>query len=391
MAHMVDREEQDLLVALLLLSHDEGDIDHDEFLLLLVVLEEGNPCPLNQAIGRRLCFDLLDEETCLRRFRFSKDQLTELCQLLRLPDKMNAACRTTWSGLEGLLVVLRRLCYPNRLGDLCEEFGRSKGVLSLIFNVTLVWIYQQWGGLMENPFQRPFLSNWRLHEYRTAIHRRTGIDLKIVGFIDGTVRPICRPTVNQRDFYNGHKRTHALKYQSVTAPDGLILCLYGPIEGKRHDAGMLRESGLLALLYHHLQIPGGQGTYALYGDPAYPLSSVIQKAFPAAGITPQRQAFNTHMSGARQSVEWGFAEIITKWAYVDFKKQQKIGLQAVGLHYRVAAFLTNCRTILRGGNKTSRFFRVDPPTLAVYLQWSYSCNGVPNSQCKRLDQPVHQM
>ena len=102
MAHMVDREEQDLLVALLLLSHDEGDIDHDEFLLLLVALEEGNPCPLNQAIGRRLCFDLLDEETCLRRSRFSKDQLTELCQLLRLPDKMSAACRTTWSGLEGL-------------------------------------------------------------------------------------------------------------------------------------------------------------------------------------------------------------------------------------------------------------------------------------------------
>ena len=118
---MVDREEQDLLVALVLLSHDEGDIDHDEFLLLLVALEEGSPCPLNQAIGRRLCFDLLDEETCLRRFRFSKDQLTELCQLLRLPDKMSAACKTTWSGLEGLLVVLRRLCYPNRQGDLCEE------------------------------------------------------------------------------------------------------------------------------------------------------------------------------------------------------------------------------------------------------------------------------
>ena len=31
-AHMVGREEQDPLVALLLLSHDEGDIDHDEFL-----------------------------------------------------------------------------------------------------------------------------------------------------------------------------------------------------------------------------------------------------------------------------------------------------------------------------------------------------------------------
>ena len=35
------------------------------------------------------------------------------------------------------------------------------------------------------------------------------------GFIDGAVRPICRPGENQRVVYNGHKRVHALKYQSI--------------------------------------------------------------------------------------------------------------------------------------------------------------------------------
>jgi len=59
------------------------------------------------------------------------------------------------------------------------------------------------------------------------------------GFVDGTVRAICRPKVNQRVVYNGHKRVHSLKFQSVVAPNGLIANLLGPVEGRRHDAAML--------------------------------------------------------------------------------------------------------------------------------------------------------
>ena len=33
------------------------------------------------------------------------------------------------------------------------------------------------------------------------------------GFIDGTPRPIARPTRNQQIMYSGHKRTHCIKFQ----------------------------------------------------------------------------------------------------------------------------------------------------------------------------------
>ena len=49
------------------------------------------------------------------------------------------------------------------------------------------------------------------------------------GFIDGTVRPICRPKQNQRIVYNGHKRVHGLKCQSVVLPSGMIANMYGPV------------------------------------------------------------------------------------------------------------------------------------------------------------------
>ena len=38
------------------------------------------------------------------------------------------------------------------------------------------------------------------------------------GFVDGTVRPICRPAEHQRAVCNGHKRVHALKFPSFPCP-----------------------------------------------------------------------------------------------------------------------------------------------------------------------------
>ena len=33
------------------------------------------------------------------------------------------------------------------------------------------------------------------------------------GFIDGTLRPCCRPIRNQRILFSGHKRVHGIKFQ----------------------------------------------------------------------------------------------------------------------------------------------------------------------------------
>ena len=95
------------------------------------------------------------------------------------------------------------------------------------------------------------------------------------GFVDGTVRPCSRPRQNQRILFNGHKRVHALKFQSVVFPNGLICNLYGPVEGRRHDSGMLAESRLLDQLQLHAYTPNGKPP-CIYGDPAYPLRVHLQ-------------------------------------------------------------------------------------------------------------------
>ena len=72
-------------------------------------------------------------------------------------------------------------------------------------------IYNRLSYLLED-FNLPFLTPIKLEEYCRAIKRKGAALHNFFGFIDGTVRPICRPTVNQRMLYNGHKKIHALKF-----------------------------------------------------------------------------------------------------------------------------------------------------------------------------------
>ena len=70
----------------------------------------------------------------------------------------------------------------------------------------------------------------------------------------------------------------------------------------------------------------------------------------------------------KSQVEWIFGEIAGYFAFVDFKKNQKIGLQQVGTMYTTCALLCNAITCLYGST-TSTYFNLDPPSLEQYFQF----------------------
>ena len=91
------------------------------------------------------------------------------------------------------------------------------------------YIYQAHGHRLTQ-LNNLLLNPAALQRYADAIARKGALLLEnCFGFVDGTVRPICRPNENQSTVYNGHKRVHALKFQSVTIPNWLIANLYGPV------------------------------------------------------------------------------------------------------------------------------------------------------------------
>jgi hypothetical protein len=150
----------------------------------------------------------------------------------------------------------------------------------------------------------------------------------------------------------------------VTAPDGIMVNLYGPFVGRRHDSAMLGESGLLDVLDEMMN--GLDKVYSLYGDPAYPLSRLLLRPFKGR-LTEEQQAFNTSMSMVREGVEWGFGKTVNLFKACDFLPIARVGTSKVALMYKVATFLTNVHTCMHQSSQIADYFALKPPTIQEYL------------------------
>ena len=80
----------------------------------------------------------------------------------------------------------------------------------------------------------------------------------------------------------------------------------------------------------------------LYGDPAYPLRAHLQGPYRGAALTQDQEDYNRSMSSARVSVEWIFGDIVNCFKFLDFKKNLKIGLSAMGKTYITCVLLQKC-------------------------------------------------
>jgi len=298
--------------------------------------------------------------------RFNKTQINQLVEVLRIPPVVITANRLRATGTDSLCMLLRRMAYPNRHIDTVHLFGRPTDEISRFCQHIMHMLYDRFHHLLDQ-FDHERLTPTQLEIFAAAITARDSPLTRTWGFIDGTVRPIARPHKYQRQVYNGHKRVHALKFQSVVTPDGLISHLTGPFIGRRHDARILRESGLHEQLVQYAQDPSGV-PMNLYGDPAYPLTRYILSPYKGANISVEEADFNKRMSSVRECVEWAFGKVLQYFAFMDYKKNQKVFLQPIGRMYVVAALLANCHTCVYG-SQTSIYFNCAPPTLETYLHF----------------------
>ncbi|KAE8960371.1 hypothetical protein PF007_g30602 [Phytophthora fragariae] len=143
----------------------------------------------------------------------------------------------------------------------------------------------------------------------------------------------------------------------------MISHLFGPVEGRRHDIVLLRESELSDRIGAGERFAG----YFIYGDQAYGRTDVFVSPFKGSRLSPAQAAINASMAKVRTSVEWSYGQVVNYWAGVDFKRKMYAGGVPVATLYKAAVVLTNCITILRRGNNNSKYFGLDPPMLNEYF------------------------
>jgi hypothetical protein len=344
-------------IAMLMVIGD-GLISDDEVLLLLLDMFESENTDDGHKQYPPFNLENYNDKQCRDHFRFDKCDILRLADVLGLEEEYSNEIRIKWGKIEGLCILLKRLVYPNRLTDIIWMFGRHKCVLSSIVNIMLEDVYIKHGDRLLTLNQQ-----WlHVNEFADTVLQKCGMVGDVWGFLDGTLKGICRPQHLQELAYSGHKRKHGLKYQSLMTPCGLIAHVFGPVEGRRHDSAMYYESDLDQQL---------QGIYAatnkvIYGDSAYCFRPYLWAPFKGNRLTQDQSDFNDIMKPVRESVEWGFGKISTLFAFVDYHKNQKIYLQPVGKYYLVAALMTNAHTCLYS-SQVCTFFNCLPPPLENYF------------------------
>lgn len=211
----------------LLLGYDNGLLNDEEFVALQEAYTSNN---LDFPYFKYPNFSLegKDEFECIADFRVKKNDLPLLADALGIPPVFTCRQGTVCDGMEGLCIFLKRFAYPCRYSDMIPIFGRPVPELSMISNEVVDWMYENHGNrVME--WNHTILNPRALQTYADAVSNKGAALENCVGFVDGTVRSICRPDKNQRTVYNGHKRVHCIKFQSVVLPNGLIANLYGPV------------------------------------------------------------------------------------------------------------------------------------------------------------------
>ena len=211
----------------LIIGHEQGLLSDEELLLLLEENSSKNP-EFSYEKYARFSIERIEEPECMSEFRVEKKDLPQLADALRLPDTFHCNQRTTADKLEGLCILLRRMSFPCRYSDMLARFGRPVPELSMISNTVMNYIYDIHGHKLCQ-WNHDILNPGYFDTYTDAISNKGAALQNCFGFIDGTIRPICRPSQEQRIMFNGHKRVHSLKFQSVTLPNGLIANLFGPV------------------------------------------------------------------------------------------------------------------------------------------------------------------
>ncbi|EGD76397.1 hypothetical protein PTSG_07517 [Salpingoeca rosetta] len=305
--------------------------------------------------GARLDLRRIDPGAFYRLFRVNTvDDMLRLADALRIPD--------TARGVEALALLLYRLAYPCRLVEIqIALVAWSEAKISSVINCVLDDLFARYKNKIA--FDETMLSKERCKLYADTLERKgCPAPPHFFGFIDGTVKSVCRPVIFEDILYTGYKRTHAIKFQGVMTPCGLMASFFGPFPGTHHDARMYHESRVEGHI-NRLDVPDG---YMLYGDGAYPWGPRLRRPFRQPPTGSAKRRHNYLMSKFRQSVEWGFGKLFTIFAFLDFGKNLKVLWQPVGKLCLVACLLCNCHTCLYGC-ETSDFTGLDPPELEEYV------------------------
>lgn len=340
--------------------------------------------PLVHIARRRRTIDSFTDEDIRLYFRFqNRNQMRRVKEAFRFPPVMISNCGVKFTGEEVLLCGIYRLAYPNRLGydGWINIFGMVQSTASKACLLFYNFMWENWSYLM---FKNEIFWMQYFPEFVECIRSKAlslgaVLPVNIFGFIDNTMNRTCRPGGGpaqdgenaprndpeiQRAFYNGWKKLHGFKWQTIDLPNGMHFNAMGPFSCRDNDLQTLDASGILIVMEELLRHFGFDAK--MFGDSAY---LVIHHGCLQARIenpTPQQQLINRVLGALRIIVEWDYGDAMTYFKTLDYAHILKMRKMPVAKMFVCAMILRDAYTTLNG-SRASGYFGIQPPTLETWL------------------------
>jgi hypothetical protein len=375
----------DLHALLFVLSKDSETLEDDDdlFFLLVELLARKKFLRLPPVIPRGYWdLDAYEQAELKFRFRFERANILALAEfifgnLVFVKTDERDKCHV----VEALCMYLRALSGTFRLRDLVEESHTSRERLSRIINHVAGMVFfcarSALFGLDE-VYIKDNIEDWTVAVQKVAKDYETGI----YAFIDGKLFFTTRLTWCKRVIFSGHKKRPGLKFQTVIAPNGLLINAYGPAPGRNHDSNVLTKSGILPTLrqLHAWGVLNQPANYdpsmplrgiSIYGDSAYPKRLGLFSAYKKFQLdaVPARKPIQDGLVEARSEIEHFYGNLILQWRGISNQLEMKNGLRPVGQYIMATLFFQNCFVCAEGSSQTSKKFGLKPPTLTQYLSY----------------------
>ena len=358
-------------------GNDTEDDIRDEVLLLyfeiLKLVKLIMPVKLDLEVRRLKNTEILslDDSMCWSTLRWRKRGLLELFEYSNLPTECVLPDRQKVPGELVLMIGLYSWGYPQRQLEIARVFGLAGGqpLVSKIMDYFNSHILVHFAHLIQSESINA-LSMWApaVDYIVRCVQQKGGENAdprfdRVGMFIDGTFNQCCKPmqreehdmdgTDTQRAVYSGYYGGWGLKYLHCVLGNGMLAQVWGPVDGRRHDAHLFQISQINGKLACLSQVSGS--VINAHGDSAFPASSHTMKGG------------GWEMNRKRICVEWTIGKIVQQGASLDMSAHQQIYLNRPGALYLVGCLLTNFHTCVYG-SQTGLYFSCKSPTLESYMR-----------------------
>ena len=342
------------------------------------------------------------------RYRFQSIQtLQRFKAAFRFPGGMiKLAHRYKSTAEEIILISLERLSFPHRWTDLYERFpGRKRWFMQVCFYWFLDYMIFNWGYLLLNNalWWKPKLMdscnsirhkmanlnhvNWRQEldpPSRTFVNGQWQVTGCLVALmIDCVMMAFSRPggvlhegpasdrvpKEVQEAWWNGWKKIHGMKWQTVLLACGMDFLVYGPLSCRSNDLNALDESQVQDIIRELCNHGIGEFLFMIFGDSAYNPSSSMHtsESLPGRGF-----------SSVREIIEWSYKEVKQLWKYCDYKHVLKLRGQPVAKIFFVCLILRNVYVTVHG-SQVSTYMSMLPPTLEEWTEQGPHARPIPDN------------